>query len=75
MGWRSLFEAWMPSSAPQMVLLTFAETKVRPAAGNKLTVLIKHQCIRLPSTLSEASKCYLAMVRLRSPYTENTKKL
>ena len=29
-----LFEAWMPSYAPQMVLLTFVETKVRPAAGN-----------------------------------------
>jgi hypothetical protein len=29
-----LFEAWMPSFAPRMVLLTFAETKVRPAAGN-----------------------------------------
>jgi len=34
MAWRSLFEAWMPSSAPQMVLLTFAKTKVRPAAGD-----------------------------------------
>ena len=33
MVWRSLFEAWMPSSAPQMVLLIFAKTKVRPAAG------------------------------------------
>jgi hypothetical protein len=29
-----LFEAWMPSSVPQMVLLTFVVTKVRPAAGN-----------------------------------------
>jgi hypothetical protein len=29
-----LFEAWMPSYAPQMVLLTFVVTKVRPAAGN-----------------------------------------
>jgi hypothetical protein len=28
-----LFEAWMPSFAPQMVLLTFVVTKVRPAAG------------------------------------------
>jgi hypothetical protein len=28
-----LFEAWMPSFAPRMVL-PFAETKVRPAAGN-----------------------------------------
>ena len=33
-AWCSMFEAGMPSSAPQMVLLTFAETKVRPAAGN-----------------------------------------
>ena len=29
-----LFEAWMPSYVPQMVLLTFVVTKVRPAAGN-----------------------------------------
>ena len=32
-----LFEAWMPSSVPQMVLLTFVETKVRPAAGSGTT--------------------------------------
>jgi len=31
-----LFEAWMPSFAPQMVLLTFVETKVRPAAGDRI---------------------------------------
>jgi len=42
MVWCSLFEAWMPSSAPQMVLLTFAKTKVRPAAGNKKLILRKH---------------------------------
>ena len=34
-----LFEAWMPSYAPQMVLLTFVVTKVRPAAGNCKTIL------------------------------------
>jgi len=34
-----LFEAWMPSFAPQMVLLTFAETKVRPAAGKSYAFL------------------------------------
>jgi len=33
MAWHSLFEAWMPSSVPQMVLLTFAKTKVRLAVG------------------------------------------
>jgi hypothetical protein len=36
-----LFEAWMPSFALQMVLLTFAKTKVRPAAGNSKTNLQK----------------------------------
>ena len=42
MAWRSMFEAWMPSSAPQMVLLTFAETKVRPAAGNDKTEAVQY---------------------------------
>jgi hypothetical protein len=36
-----MFEAWMPSSVPQMVLLTFAETKVRPAAGKRILFISK----------------------------------
>jgi hypothetical protein len=34
-----LFEPWMASFVPQLVLLTFVETKVRPAAGNGKTIL------------------------------------
>ncbi len=47
-----LFEPWMASFASHMILLTFVETKVRPAAGNVNAIL------RCPSfQIGEAKLC------------------